>query len=231
MLSHGIYLHTHVRSFATTPTARLLYKRATKVKKAPVVATNPDQTHIDPSNPSNPSNSSPTPPQLASKYYQRAPAFLKPHMRCVLLHPTGFVVAVAALQQLLTIGPFLATWFALYKYGSLESATHLADKMPEILIDRGQQIVASALNNTLLPDATTVDVDIPTTVDNIDIPKATTTGAVSYAIVKASAPLVWAFALVFAPAFHSGVLQKLVAGGAALKSRIAARFATHNPTL
>lgn len=164
------------RPFSTSTPLLLLYKRATKLKK------------IDPPQPTLPPSADV--PQRYAKYYAKCPSLLKPHMREMLTHPAGFVLSIAALQQLATLLPFLALWYTLYKSGGPEVSF-----LPEHLLERGTTLMDRALSQT--------------TVSNELSPEQTAaavrSGATAYAAVSASSPLVWATSLFLAPAFKRSI--------------------------
>lgn len=180
---------TSRRALHSTPLVHLIYKRASKVKKAPP----PMESHMEFI------KSAKTVSEIEdvdavrslanNKFYQRTPLILKPYMRCILLRPSGFVVSIVLLQQVFSICPFLCLWYLFHKFGVQPPP------IPEELLQKSIEMMDNGLVNW---DDTVGDKQL-----------AILAGANAYATVKLLSPLIWISSISFAPFFDQYVIRSL----------------------
>lgn len=184
------------RHFSVATPLQLLYKRSAKLKKVEVVPTPPPITDI---------------PERYAKYYNKCPKLLQSHMREILTHPTGFVLSIAALQQLATLVPFLTLWYTLFKIGGPDITF-----LPDSLMERGTTLMDHAIAKTPVANELTEE----------QTAAAVKSGATAYAAVSTASPLVWAFSVALAPAFRRSLHRSF----SAIKTRFTSTSKATPPT-
>jgi hypothetical protein len=177
------------RHFSITPLNALIYKRTTKIKRAPQPMEEDRKVLKDARTVSDIEDITAIKSLANNKYYQKTPLILKPYMRCILLRPAGFVLSIAIMQQALSIIPFLILWYLYDQYDLTPP------KLPENIVVKGMELMHNGLVNW---DETQGDKH-----------HAEMAGANAYATVRVLGPVVWIAAIMLAPFFDKFVLRSL----------------------
>lgn len=177
------------RNFSNSLISNLIYKRTTKIKKAPESMEQERKVLKDAKTVSDLEDIEKIKSLANNKYYQKTPLLLKPYMRSILLRPAGFIVSIAILQQFLSIIPFLILW---YIYDQYKITPPL---LPDNIVVKGIELMHNGLINWDDSQG--------------DKHNAELAGANAYATIRVLSPLIWISAILFAPFFDQYVLRSL----------------------
>lgn len=178
-----------LRSFSTSPTLSLIYKRSAKLKKAPVEMEEERKVLKDARTASDIEDIAKIKTLANNKYYQKTPLLLKPYMRSILLRPAPFIISIAILQQFLSIIPFLLLWYLFDQYEIKPPM------LPENIVTKGIELMHNGLVNW---DS-----------EQGDKHRAEMSGAYAYATIRVLGPLIWLSAIMLAPFFDQFVIRSI----------------------
>lgn len=177
------------RNFNKTSNLNLIYKRSTKIKKAPEAMEKERKVLKDAKTVSDLEDIEKIKSLASNKYYQKTPLILKPYMRSILLRPAGFIISIAILQQFLSILPFLLLWYIFDQYKISPPL------LPDNIVVKGMELMHNGLINWDESQGDKYNAELA--------------GANAYATIRVLSPLIWISAILFAPFFDQYVLRSL----------------------